>query len=132
MKLKVEKVGHSGFNVPFGYAYRGGVLEIIPEEAEIVKFIYSQYLSGKSLSRIVTMLNSRRIPTKRSGTWAKKTVSGMLKNPVYCGYHRFEDKLTKGKHTILIDTASFRKTQKVLCKKGGKQRNYDFGEIFQH
>ena len=126
IKLRVEKIGHSGFNIPFGYEYKDGVLQINPKETEIVKYIYYQYLSGKSMGQIVKMLNSSKIPTKKRGLWAKKTISAILKNPIYCGYHRFEEKLTKGKHIKIIDTKSFKKIQKLICKKGGKQKNYNF------
>jgi len=126
MKIRVEKIGHSGFNVPFGYKYKDGVLQIIPKEAEIVKSIYSQYLSGKSMGQIVKMLYSSKIPTKRRGFWAKKTISTILKNPVYCGYHRFEEKLTRGRHIKIIDAKIFKEVQKLISEKGGKQRNYNF------
>jgi site-specific DNA recombinase len=126
MKLRAIKIGHSGFNIPFGYDYKDGVLQILPNEAEIVKSIYSQYLSGKSLGEIVKMLNLAKIPTKRGGIWAKKTISTILKNPVYCGYHRYEEKLTRGKHNKIIDAKIHKEVQKLICEKGGKQKNYDF------
>ena len=44
----VEKISYSGFNMPFGYKSKDIFLQIIYEEAEIVKYIYSLYLSGKS------------------------------------------------------------------------------------
>jgi hypothetical protein len=126
MKIRVEKIGHSGFNVPFGYEYKDEVLQIIPEEAEIVKSIYSQYLSRKSMGQIVKMLNSSKIPTKRGGFWAKKTISTILKNPVYCGYHRFEEKLTRGRHYKIIEVKIYKEVQKLISEKGGKQKSYDF------
>lgn len=126
MKLKAEKIGHSGFNIPFGYDYKDGVLQILSNEAEIVRSIYSQYLSGKSMGEIVKMLNLAKIPAKKGGIWAKKTISAILKNPVYCGYHRYEEKLTRGKHNKIIDAKSYKEVQKLICEKGGKQKNYNF------
>ena len=126
MKLKAEKIGHCGFNIPYGYDYKDGVLKILPKEAEIIRSIYSQYLSGKSMNEIVIMLNSSKIPTKRGGFWAKKTISTILKNPVYCGYHRFEEKLTRGRHIKIIDVKIYKEVQKLISEKGGKQKNYDF------
>ncbi len=72
------------------------------------------------------MLNSSKIQTKKGGLWAKKTISGILKNPVYCGYHRFEGKTTKGKHSDIIDIMTFNKVQKLIDKKGGRPKFYDF------
>ena len=65
MKLRVEKIGYSGFNIPFGCEYQNGFLQIVSKEAEIVKSVYSWYLSGKSMNEIVKMLNSSKIPTKK-------------------------------------------------------------------
>jgi hypothetical protein len=72
------------------------------------------------------MLNLAKIPTKRGGIWAKKTISTILKNPVYCGYHRYEEKLTRGIHNKIIDAKIYKEIQKLICEKGGKQKNYDF------
>jgi len=72
MKVRARKLGHSGFNIPFGYDYDDGFLHILPKEAKIVRFIYSQYLSGKSSNGIVKMLNSSKIPTKKGGFMGKK------------------------------------------------------------
>jgi hypothetical protein len=72
MKKAVEKRGHSGFNIPYGYTYKDGILEIIPEESKIIKNIYLWYLSGKSFGEIVKMLNSSRIPTKNGGFMGQK------------------------------------------------------------
>ena len=108
MKLRVERIGHSRFNIPYGYDYIDGILQISPDEAEVVRSIYSQYLSGRSMGEIEKMLNSSKIQTKRGGLWAKKTISAILKNPIYCGYHRFKDKLTRGKHPEIIDMKLFK------------------------
>ena len=72
MKLKAEKTGYSGFNILFGYDYKDGILQKISKEAEIVRFIYFQYLSGKSLNDIIKIFNSSNVPTKKRGFWAKK------------------------------------------------------------
>jgi hypothetical protein len=126
MKLKADKEGHCGFNIPFGYEYKEGILQILPDQAKVVQTIYNQYLSGKSMGKIVKMLNDTKIPTKNKGFWAKKMISTILKNPVYCGYHRFEGRITKGKHQKVIDLEIFKKIQKLINEKGGKQKNYNF------
>lgn len=111
--------GILGFNIPYGYDYIDGKLVPNKEEAEIVKKIYSWYLEGKSLSEIVKMLNNSKIPTKKQGFWAKKTVSTMLKNPVYCGYLRWEDYINKSDHEKIIDESTFNKVQDLIAARGG-------------
>lgn len=126
MKHSVEKIGHAGFNIPYGYEYKNGILKINPEEAKIVKDIYQWYLSGASMGKIVKMLNSAQISTKKGGFWAKKTISTILKNILYCGYHKHEKKITKSNHKQIIDMSTFKKVQKIIESQGGKPSNYEF------
>ena len=120
MERCVESRGHAGFNIPYGYDYKDGKLSINEEEAKVVKDIYSWYLSGKSMRDIAEMLNSAKIPTKRGGIWAKKTISGILKNPMYCGYFRREGKITRFHGLRIVDTDTFKKVQEKLKEQGGK------------
>lgn len=120
MKKCVKNRGHAGFNIPFGFDYKGGILRINQNESKIVKNIYSWYLSGKSIGEISRMLNSAHIPTKRGGLWAKKTISTILKNPIYCGYHKWMDIVVKANHEKIIDIVTFNRIQKKILQQNGK------------
>jgi len=111
--------GVLGFNIPYGYDYVDGELVINENEAKFVKEIYSWYSRGKSLGKIVKMLNSSKIPTKKGGLWAKKTISTILKNPTYCGYLHWEDFLNKSNHEKIIDETEFNEIQNQIAKRGG-------------
>jgi len=111
--------GMLGFNIPYGYDYINGELIINKTESKIVQNIYSWYLKGKSMGEIVKMLNSTKIPTKKGGIWAKKTISKILKNPTYCGYLHWEDIINKSEHEKLIDKSTFNKIQDKIAKKNG-------------
>ena len=78
-ELKVNKKGQ--------HKYDGMVHSINPEEAEIVKKIYENFINGKSISKIVEDLNKDKTPTKRGyfGGWNTSTVSRILKNEKYIG-----------------------------------------------
>jgi len=62
-----------------------GELVINLEEAEIVKRIFNDYLSGKSSSKIAKELNKEDIPTVGNKTWHNSTIRGVLKNEKYKG-----------------------------------------------
>jgi len=126
MRKRVEIIGHSGFNIPYGYNYVGGVLKILPKEARVIRDIYGWYLDGNSMGKISKMLNSGKVPTKKGGLWAKKTISTILKNPIYCGYHRFEGKVTKGKHSGIIELSTYKKVQNIIAENGGVPKIYNF------
>ncbi|MGL5084283.1 MAG: recombinase family protein, partial [Clostridium sp.] len=59
-------------------------LEIVPEEIEIVKLIYSLYLDSKSCSHVARYLCSNSIKGKNGGDFSRTTVRQIFINPVYC------------------------------------------------
>ena len=111
--------GMLGFNIPYGYNYIEGKLKINPNEIDVVKDIYSWYKDGKSMGEIAKMLNSIKIPTKKGGFWAKKTISSILKNPTYCGYLHWEDYVNKSEHNPIIDESDFDEIQTLIANRGG-------------
>ncbi len=96
---------------PYGYervkleGEKGYTLRPIPEQAEVVKMIYSWYVSGEeqengSYNRLGTTLiarklNSLKIPPMKNTSWAACTIRGILDNPVYMGKIRWGCRSTK-------------------------------------
>ncbi|MEZ4508651.1 MAG: recombinase family protein [Eubacteriales bacterium] len=61
-------------------------LEINEEEAEIVRFIYDAFLTGRPIREIAVLLTDIGIPTKSGYTeWNDGSISYILKNERYCG-----------------------------------------------
>ncbi len=50
------------------------------------------------MGEITKMLNEAKLPTKKGRLWAKKTISTILKNPLYCGYLHWEEYVNKSDH----------------------------------
>jgi DNA invertase Pin-like site-specific DNA recombinase len=116
--------GVLGFNIPYGYDYQDGKLNINPEEAPVIKNIYFWYLDGKSMGEIVEMLNDAKVPTKNQGIWAKKMISTILKNPIYCGYLHWEKYVNKSDHEPIIPFQSFNSVQQFIAHQGGNPANF--------
>ena len=68
-----------------GYRMRDGQYYIIPEEAEIVRRSYSEYLGGWGPSRIAAGLTEDGIPTMNGGIWQPQTIAKILRNYSYTG-----------------------------------------------
>lgn len=68
-----------------GYRNMDGKLTVEPAEADTVRFIFSEYLSGKGQEAIMNDLNRRGIPTRKGGQWCKSSVSKVLQNYAYTG-----------------------------------------------
>ena len=127
--------------------YRRRKVEIIPEEAEIVKTIFLHYAEGLSMTDIAHILNHKNIPAPDSDCgWTVGRLSCILHNERYCGdvlTHKqyTEDYLThKAKrnygevpqyyiqdhHPAIITRELFQKTQGRLAapRQGVKKREY--------
>ncbi|MEW9121327.1 MAG: recombinase family protein [Thermotaleaceae bacterium] len=59
------------------------VLEEIPEEIQIIKTIYNEYLRHQSLSQVEKSLLQMGILTKNGVNFQKQTIKNILSNPVY-------------------------------------------------
>ncbi len=83
-----------------GYRAVNGVLEIIPEEAEIVKAIFADYLSGMGTESIVNKYSALGVSISTSGLYR------MLRNEKYQGnlllQKRFRDNHITKRDTINI------------------------------
>lgn len=69
----------------YGYRWEDDTLVIVPEEAAIVRRIFDEYQSGKSMYRIAQELKKDNIPTKEGGQWGCDRISRILKNITYTG-----------------------------------------------
>lgn len=69
----------------YGYHIKKGVIELNPEEAEIVHRIFCLYLDGTGCSAIAKQLKASSTPTLRGGKWTAKRVIDILKNEKYAG-----------------------------------------------
>lgn len=78
--------GKIGEIVMLGYRRTAdGSLEIIPEEAEIVRMVFADYLSGMGKLAIANQLNEQGILTKNGNQWGPESVLRILKNEKYTG-----------------------------------------------
>jgi site-specific DNA recombinase len=76
------RVDKKGRLRPDGYKF-----EIDPREAAVVMQIFTAYATGRSMTRIVQMLNEDAVPGRfrASKGWSPATVSRLLDNPKYVG-----------------------------------------------
>ncbi len=82
-----------GYSAMLGFRVNNGKLEIVPEEAEIVKRIFNSYVyEGKGCHTIANELNADGLFTVRGKMWREDGVCRILKNDKYVG------DLTQWKH----------------------------------
>lgn len=111
-----------------------GILEIEPKEAELVRMIFSDYISGMGQQRIANKINEMGIPTRQGNLWTHPRIREILTNEKYIGnlllqkYYRnnhIEKIKTKNQgelaryyveqaHEPIVDFDTFIKVQTIL------------------
>lgn len=91
MLSRAEKGLWNGAPVPIGYDWdeKAETVVINEEEAETVRLIYNHYEETGSSGDVLYHLELHNIPTKRGGNWTTKTISDVLRSPVYKGTLRY-------------------------------------------
>ncbi|MDT3698855.1 MAG: recombinase family protein [Thermincola sp.] len=158
IRKRFENGELAGLNFMFGYRIRKGVIEIDPEQAEIVRMIFEDYISGMGGSLIARKLRGMKVPTIFGGKWDGERVAVIIKNEKYAGnallQKKFvEDHLSKkevrnkgqlpqyyaeGTHPAIIDTATFEKAKEIMEKrrlrfktKDTSKNRYPFSSILR-
>ena len=134
-----EKAKRGGvLSIPgFGYKVENGEYIIVPEEAEIIRKVFNDYVNGKGLLTIAKELNAMGVRTHRGNKIENRTVEYWLNNPVYIGKTRWnpDGKLSRkfgadtaiisdGTHTPIIDMETWEKVQYQMKLKKTKYRKY--------
>lgn len=127
---------------PYGYEIvklkgeKGNSLRPIPEEAEIVKRIYREFLSGRAQNAIAEDLNRDGIKSARGKLWTVASIQGLLRNAHYAGYtssgfrptkkvmqdgrlittrpRNLDLQLYPGRHEALISAEDYHRTIEIL------------------
>lgn len=81
-------------HTPYGYRIENGEYVIVEDEAEVVKQIFKNYLSGVAKKTIADMLNSMNVPNREGTPWQRSTVEYILGNERYTGNAVFQKTYT--------------------------------------
>lgn len=85
--LTPEPLGYEKPKDVTGRYIKGGRLQIVEDEARIVRFIFDAFLGGKSTKEIAAILTDIECPTKSRATiWNEGSIDYILRNERYCGY----------------------------------------------
>lgn len=120
--------------VPFGYDYIDGKMTVNPEKAQIVKQIFSWYVSGIGMYEITARLNKLHVGKE---TWWENTIRRILTNEKYIGDTLMQKSFTtdtlpfkliqnhgekdqyyvKATHEAIIEKSVFENVQKMFAER---------------
>lgn len=126
----------------FGYKLVDNKYELVPDQAEVVKWIFETYLQGSGAFRIANQLNEKGIKFLTGRDWREADVRRLLKNISYTGDLILQktfvtDYLTKTKkenngekdkyyvaddHEPIVSRDTFKEAQRLLSI--GKEKWY--------
>lgn len=114
-----EKAMRGGYQAtpPYGYtsSEHGKPFTVVPEEAEIVKYIFEEYVyDHKDPTAIARALNERKILTKRKGLFERRNVTYILKNKFYIGKLIWNGIERDGVHETFISEELFNEANERL------------------
>lgn len=101
---------------PYGYRYAADKksIEVNPDEAEGVRFIFSEAAKGASLGAIAEALNSQGKQTRQGNGWQRGSLAAILHNRFYVGELQHQGQAIQGNHTPIISKVQFGKVQAAL------------------
>lgn len=121
-----------GGPIPLGYRSVGKKLEVVPEEAELVKKIFADYLRLGSIGELAAALDREGVRPRPRKLASGKTIAAasfmvgplahMLKNRFYVGEIAYRGEIHKGEHEPILDRDLFDAVQARLAEGAVKRK----------
>lgn len=111
----------TGGRVPYGYKNENKKAVIVPEQAEVVRFIYTQYAKGVYVKDIIAELTNKGI-LYYGKRFVTNTVYKILKNERYSGIYRYNNEVFDNIYPQIVSSETFEKVRaKISANKYGKK-----------
>ena len=104
-----------GGNVPLGYEVKERKLLIKSKEADMVRYIYRQYLELGCVRLLQRYLLSHDIRSVRGNIISRGALYGMLANPIYIGQIQHKGICNPGQHEAIIDQDLWERVQQHMA-----------------
>jgi site-specific DNA recombinase len=106
-RKKASEGGYIGGWLPYGYRSEQGNVVVVPEEAEVVAWVFQRRAAGASYRVIIGQLEERNVRTANGGTWQVSTLRGMIRNRFYTGRVEFEGEFIRAQHDAIVSDVLF-------------------------
>lgn len=126
LQNNAERGRWNGRNLPLGYQWDKDerLLKSYPLKSQIVQMIFEEYTRGTRTYALADKLNDMKIKSPSgNGDWSPSSIIYILKNPVYVGKIRHNNKVYNGKHEAIISEPIFKKANKLLEERAESRNN---------
>ncbi|MCJ7656730.1 MAG: recombinase family protein, partial [Candidatus Atribacteria bacterium] len=98
-------------------------IEIDPPKSQIIKKIFKLYSTGEySVEKINHFANEEGLRSRKGYKLSKSTIYNILKDPIYYGDFKWNDKIYQGKHTAIISKELYDQVQKSFSKSNKSEK----------
>ena len=138
IRKRYEK-GEARNGILYGYRVKNGTMEIVEEEAAVVRRIFQMFLDGDSCYMIAKKLNAEGIPSYYGKKWRNRVIGMMLRQEKYIGDSLLQKLFTESHvthkcvknngempmyyaedtHEAIIDRETFQKAQEEFTARYG-------------
>ena len=122
MKETRLKGNFTGGQLVYGYKVIDHKVVVNDEEAEIVKFIFSQFAMGVYVKEIIELLEKKGI-TNRNKPFSSSSVYYLLKNEKYTGTYHCNDEIYYDAYPRIISQDLFERVKARAKKKSANKRS---------
>ncbi|MGE0057455.1 MAG: recombinase family protein [Dehalococcoidia bacterium] len=104
---------------PYGYKVGSrNRLEVIDDEAVVVRYIFRLYLQDNLGIRLIARrLNEEGLRTRRNAPWSMVSIRDILRNRAYLGTYQRLGVRVPGTHAALVSPDDFRRVQERLSER---------------
>ena len=132
IRKRFENGSYRQAREPYGFHLTDDGWKIKPQEADVVREIFSMAANGKGGNYIAKTLNERGIPGPSGNRWESNTIRKIIANPVYMGDTHYQKTYKdenfcqvkndgtldqyydEGHHEAIISRESYRIAQKMI------------------
>lgn len=116
MRESVRNGLSCGGTAPLGYDVVNKRYVVNEKEAEIVRYVYNQYATGKGKKEIINDINAKGWRNKKGAKFAFNSLDRLLKNRKYIGEYNYQDITVKDVIPAIVDVNLFETVQNILIK----------------
>lgn len=121
MKETRRKGYFQGGPLLYGYKLDGRKIVIDENDAEVVRYIYSEYAKGKFVKQIIEELTARGIYYKGK-PFIKNSVYNILRNEKYSGVYKHNEEVIDNMYPQIVPQSTFDIVRaKVMKNRNGRQ-----------
>lgn len=114
---------HGYNNVPIGYKYIDGLLQVDENESQIVRKIFEMYAQGYSYSSIADFYNNAGLYPHYGNPWSRKVVRNLICSELYIGKIPHRGQWIDGIHQPIISRELWEQCERIRNKRAGQASN---------